>query len=98
MRLLVTTFLALLAALQVQAHYRFLSMYSFHPKPPFLPRTIDLNGSGDYDYIRVPDDMYSNGPVTDVLSTDIRCNKGAAARTTGTLTVAAGSTVSQHIT
>ncbi|KIM28933.1 glycoside hydrolase family 61 protein, partial [Serendipita vermifera MAFF 305830] len=34
----------------------------------------------------------SNGPVTNVASTDVRCNLGAAARTTGTLTVAAGST------
>jgi hypothetical protein len=63
-------------------------------KPPSYPEQTDLNGSGDYDYIRVPDDMYSNGPVTNVQSTDIICNKGAAARTTGTLTVAAGSTVS----
>ncbi|PVF98303.1 hypothetical protein CPB86DRAFT_362987 [Serendipita vermifera] len=76
MRLLAAAFCVLAAVLQVQAHYRFLK----------------LNGSGDYDYIRVPDNQYSNGPVTNVQSTDIRCNLGAAARTTGTLTVAAGST------
>ena len=69
---------AVLAAQQVVAHYRF----------------IGINGSGDYDYIRLYDNVNSNGPVTNVASADIVCNLGAVGRTTGTLTIAAGSTVS----
>ncbi|KDQ19906.1 glycoside hydrolase family 61 protein [Botryobasidium botryosum FD-172 SS1] len=77
MKFLSAVILAVAAAQQAAAHYRFLS----------------LNGSPEYQYIRVPDNQYSNGPVTSVSSTDIRCNLGAAARTTGTLTTAAGSSV-----
>ncbi|KAG8788136.1 hypothetical protein FRC16_001451, partial [Serendipita sp. 398] len=76
MKIFSTLVLAVAAAQQVLAHYRFLG----------------INGSGDYDYIRLYQNQYSNGPITNVQSTDIRCNLGAAT-TTGTLTVAAGSTV-----
>ncbi|KAG8784950.1 hypothetical protein FRC15_002287 [Serendipita sp. 397] len=76
MKLFSALVFAVAAAQQALAHYRFLG----------------INGSGDYDYIRLYQNQYSNGPITNVQSTDIRCNLGAAT-TTGTLTVAAGSTV-----
>ncbi|KAG8833265.1 hypothetical protein FRC17_011040 [Serendipita sp. 399] len=58
-------------------------------------RFLGLNGSGDFTYIR-PWLGNTNAPVTDVLSTAIRCNTGAAL-TTGTLTVAAGSIVTFRV-
>ncbi|KAG9054944.1 hypothetical protein FS842_003721 [Serendipita sp. 407] len=75
MKIFSTIVLAVAAVQQALAHYRFLG----------------INGSGDYDYIRLYQNYYSNGPISNVTSTDIRCNLGAAT-TTGTLTVAAGST------
>lgn len=72
---------AVLTAQQAFAHYRFLG----------------INGSGDYEYIRQYDNYYSNGPVTNIASSDIACNLGAIARTTGTLTVAAGSTATFNV-
>ncbi|KIM28931.1 glycoside hydrolase family 61 protein [Serendipita vermifera MAFF 305830] len=80
MKLLSTLVCAVLAAQQALAHYRFLG----------------INGSGDYEYIRLYQNSNSNGPVTDVSSTDIRCHLGAAT-TTGTLTVAAGDTVTFNV-
>ncbi|KAG8798205.1 hypothetical protein FRC17_007539, partial [Serendipita sp. 399] len=77
MKILSTVLLAVVVAGQALAHYRFLG----------------VNGSGDYDYIRLYANYNSNGPITNVQSTDIRCNLQAAT-TTGTLTVSAGSTVS----
>ncbi|CAG7846720.1 Probable endo-beta-1,4-glucanase D Short=Endoglucanase D; AltName: Full=Carboxymethylcellulase D; AltName: Full=Cellulase D; Flags: Precursor [Serendipita indica DSM 11827] len=76
MKLLAALSITLALATNVLGHYRFLN----------------LNGSGDYQYIRQYDNYYSNGPITDVSSTDIRCNLNGAGKTTGTLTVAAGST------
>ncbi|KAG8833266.1 hypothetical protein FRC17_011041 [Serendipita sp. 399] len=75
MRLFSTIVFAVAVAQQALAHYRFLG----------------INGSGEYDYIRLYANHYSNGPITNVQSTDIRCNLQAPT-TTGTLTVAAGST------
>ncbi|KIM19736.1 glycoside hydrolase family 61 protein [Serendipita vermifera MAFF 305830] len=57
-------------------------------------RFLGINGSGDYQQY---DNYYSNGPVTNVASSDIACNLGAIARTTGTLTVAAGSTATFNV-
>jgi len=65
----------------VSAHYRFTSLI--------------VNGQKTADYLYVRQNTNYNSPVTDVTSTDIRCNVGglASGPSTSTATVAAGSTV-----
>ncbi|KAL7269268.1 hypothetical protein RUND412_008075 [Rhizina undulata] len=69
---------------QAAAHYRFYE---------FIANGVT---NAEYEYIRI--NTNTNSPVTDVTSTDLRCNVGGldSAATTDTLTVAAGSTVGFH--
>ncbi|QRW21298.1 glycoside hydrolase family 61 protein [Rhizoctonia solani] len=80
--------LVALAAAAIQpalAHYRFTKL-------------IDAAGTvtGEYVYVRANTNI--NSPLTDVSSTDIRCNAGglASGSKTSTATVPAGSTVGFH--
>jgi len=77
MKFIAALTLAAAAIPQVLGHYRFLN----------------FDGTGDYDYIRSWQNINSNGPVTTVSTSDIRCNLGAASTTSlGTKTVNAGDT------
>jgi hypothetical protein len=58
---------------------------------PATAHYIFTNINGNTAAVRQP---ATNSPVTDVTSTDVRCNNGAAA--TGIVTVAAGGSVSQR--
>ncbi|KDN44431.1 hypothetical protein RSAG8_05478, partial [Rhizoctonia solani AG-8 WAC10335] len=76
---------ALLALALIQpalGHYRF---YKY----------IDSSGTVTGEYVYVRANTNTNSPVTDVASTDLRCNVGglASGSSTSTATVAAGSTV-----
>lgn len=66
-------------------HYRFTSLI------------VDSEVTAEYEYVRKNTNM--NSPVTDLSSTDIRCNTGGleSGATTKTHTVAAGSTVRKGI-
>ncbi|KAI5806964.1 family 61 glycoside hydrolase [Geopyxis carbonaria] len=66
---------------QAAAHYRFLKL-------------LDSSGAvtgGEFTYIRPGTN--TNSPVTDVTSTDMRCNTGGLSTTASTYTAAAGSTL-----
>ncbi|KAF8592832.1 hypothetical protein BDV93DRAFT_357420, partial [Ceratobasidium sp. AG-I] len=56
---------------------------------------IDAAGTVTGEYVYVRANTNTNSPVTDITSTDLRCNVGglASGATTSTTTVAAGSTV-----
>ncbi|KDQ55399.1 glycoside hydrolase family 61 protein [Jaapia argillacea MUCL 33604] len=75
----------ILAAFQlVKAHYTF---------PDFI-----VNGTvtSDWEYVRITENHYSNGPVTNVTDPEFRCYEldlVNTANATGTATVVAGSTV-----
>ncbi|TVY73193.1 putative endo-beta-1,4-glucanase D [Lachnellula suecica] len=71
--------LALVAA--VQAHYTFPSLIA------------GGTTTTQWQYVRQWTGYQTNDPVTDVTSTDIRCNVGASTKSVSTMSVAAGSTV-----
>ncbi|KAG8829650.1 hypothetical protein FRC17_006238, partial [Serendipita sp. 399] len=72
--------LFLLAIPHVAAHYRF--------------TTLILNGAATTPWQYVRQSNNSNSPITDVTSTNIRCNSGGSSGgSTQTATVAAGATV-----
>ncbi|RDL34556.1 uncharacterized protein BP5553_07684 [Venustampulla echinocandica] len=57
--------------------------------------SLVANGAAtsEWQYVRQWTGYYSNGPVTDVNSLNIRCNVDASTKSASTLTVAAGSTL-----
>lgn len=58
-----------------------------------------LSGTADWSVVRTTANHYSNGPVTDVSSSALRCYELTPGSTaTGTQSVAAGSTVSFKVT
>ncbi|TFK39096.1 glycoside hydrolase [Crucibulum laeve] len=73
----------LIAAQLVAAHYTF---------PDLI---VNGTTSSDWQYVRITANHYSNGPVTDVTSSAIRCYEldSTSATQAGIATVAAGSTV-----
>lgn len=75
--------IALFAAQLATAHYTF---------PDLI---VNGTTSTDWQYVRITANHYSNGPVTDVTSSAIRCYEldSTAATQAGIATVAAGSTV-----
>lgn len=77
----VTTFAAVLAASVVEAHYTFPALIA--------------NGQTTtaWQYVRDWTGSYTNSPLTDVTSENLRCNVGADKMSAQTMTVAAGSTV-----
>ncbi|KAA8908213.1 glycoside hydrolase [Sphaerosporella brunnea] len=80
MQLLSTTLLLLSSASSALAHYRFYELIA--------------NGQtqAQFDYIRQWVPIYSNSPVTDVTSTNLRCNVDASPAS-DVISIAAGSTV-----
>ncbi|KAG8943361.1 hypothetical protein FRC04_002917 [Tulasnella sp. 424] len=49
--------------------------------------------TADYQYVRMTDNHYSRGPVTDVTSSSMKCYENSTASSTSTYTVAAGTTI-----
>jgi Auxiliary Activity family 9 (formerly GH61) len=77
-----TVFVICALAAAVNAHYQFPNLIANGQK------------TAAYQYVRQWTGYYSNGPVTDVSSVNIRCNVDAATKSApGTMTVAAGSKV-----
>ncbi|KAG9019044.1 hypothetical protein FRB90_007000 [Tulasnella sp. 427] len=81
MKIFFSAALAAVAAQLASAHYTF-------------PDLI-VNGTvtADWQYVRMTDNHYSNGPVTDVKSASMKCYESTTAGQTSTATVVAGSTV-----
>jgi hypothetical protein len=80
MKLFSTALVILASASQALAHYRFNKLIANGAVQP------------DFKYIRQWTPIYSNSPVVDLSSPDLRCNFGAVP-TADTLKVAAGSVV-----
>jgi hypothetical protein len=76
-----TTILAVLAASVAEAHYTF---------PALIAGGTTTTA---WQYVRQWTGYYSNGPLTDVTSTNLRCNVDADKKSASTMTVAAGSTI-----
>ncbi|KAG9013515.1 hypothetical protein FRB94_002109 [Tulasnella sp. JGI-2019a] len=76
---LLSTAIAALASQLVNAHYTF---------PDLI---VGTTISTDWEYVRMTDNHYSQGPVTDVTSQDIRCYENSTASVTSTAAVTAGS-------
>ncbi|KAG9048614.1 hypothetical protein FS837_012389 [Tulasnella sp. UAMH 9824] len=81
MKLLLTTALAACAAQLASAHYTF--------------GNFIVNGTttAEWQYVRMTDNHYDNGPVTNVNSPLMKCYETTTAAQTSTATVVAGSTV-----
>ncbi|KAF9029499.1 hypothetical protein BDZ89DRAFT_1112551 [Hymenopellis radicata] len=71
----------------------FLSVVSCHYTFPDL--IVNGTTTGDWQYVRMTENHYSNGPVTDVTSSAIRCYEldATSAGLAGIATISAGSTV-----
>ncbi|KAG6840374.1 hypothetical protein C0991_007111, partial [Blastosporella zonata] len=76
-------FFAAIAGQLATAHYTFPDLY------------VNTTVTTDWQYVRMTANHYSNGPVTDVTSSAIRCyeNDSTSAASAGIATVVAGSTV-----
>lgn len=81
MRLLASASLAALLAEFAAAHYTF---------PALIVGGV---ATPQWQYVRMTDNHYSNGPVTDVKSASMKCYEAGTAASTSTATVVAGSTV-----
>ncbi|KAG8898295.1 hypothetical protein FRC01_010960, partial [Tulasnella sp. 417] len=81
MKLTISAGLLALASQLVTSHYTF----------PDL--VVGSTVTADYQYVRMTDNHYSRGPVTDVTSPLMKCYETTTASTTSTYTVAAGTTI-----